>query len=170
MRQFIVRSIIAAAALQGLVAGAFAADTGSQKFIKEAIEGNLAEVQMGELAQQKGQSDGVRNFGKMLVTDHGAANQKATAAAGQLGVTPPTEPNKKQKAMHDKMSKMSGAAFDRQFAKEMVDDHKKDIREYEKASKMKDAAVADYAKDALPTLHKHLDTAQSLASNRTSSR
>jgi putative membrane protein len=67
----------------------FAQDKASQKFLKEAIEGNLAEVQMGELAQKNGKSDQVRSFGQMLQKDHSDANQKATAAANQMGVSPP---------------------------------------------------------------------------------
>jgi putative membrane protein len=73
--------------MAGVVAGlivssaTFAQDKASQKFLKEAIEGNLAEVQMGQLAQKNGQSDGVRSFGQMLQKDHSDANQKATAAA-----------------------------------------------------------------------------------------
>ena len=68
----------------------FAQDKASQKFLKEAIEGNLAEVQMGQLAQKNGNSDGVRSFGQMLEKDHSDANQKATTAANSLGVTPPS--------------------------------------------------------------------------------
>ena len=140
----------------------FAQDKASQKFLKEAIEGNLAEVKMGGLAQKNGQSDKVRSFGQMLQKDHSDANQKATAAANQLGMSPPTESNKKQKTMYDRMSKLSGDNFDREFAKHMVADHKKDIKAYEKEAKKNDAAGA-YAKEALPTLHKHLETSQSLA-------
>jgi hypothetical protein len=76
-------------------------------------------------------------------------------------MTPPTEPNKKQKADYDRMSKLSGAQFDKAFATHMVSDHKKDIKEYEKAAKKKDAA-GSYATETLPPLRKHLDTAQSL--------
>ena len=90
---------------------ASSADKQDQAFIKDAIEGNLAEVQMGELAQDKGQSDAVKSFGQMLVNDHGNANQTATSVANQIGVTPPTEPNKTQKAMYDKLSKLTGDAF-----------------------------------------------------------
>ena len=59
----------------------FAQDAGSQKFLKEAIEGNLAEVEMGKLSQKQGASEGVRAFGQMLEKDHSDANQKATAVA-----------------------------------------------------------------------------------------
>ena len=139
----------------------FAQDKASQKFLKEAIEGNLAEVQMGELAQKNGKSDQVRSFGQMLQKDHSDANQKATAAANQMGVSPPKEPNSKQKALYDRLSKLSGDRFDREFAKEMVADHKKDIKDFEKEANKSDAAGA-FAKQTLPTLHKHLEAAQSL--------
>ena len=55
---------------------ASAKDKPSEAFLKKAIEGNYAEVSMGDLAQKNGQSDGVKSFGKMLSTDHDAANQK----------------------------------------------------------------------------------------------
>jgi putative membrane protein len=82
-------------------------------------------------------------------------------AAKGMGMNPPSEPNAKQKADYDKMSKMSGAGFDKTFATHMVADHQKDIAEYKKASKMKDAA-GEYASSQIDTLQKHLDTAKSL--------
>ena len=84
----------------GVAVAAPNADKSSQKFIKDAIEGNLAEVQMGKLAQDKSMDDGVRSFGDMLVKDHSAGNEKASEVANAIGVTPPTEPNTKQKAMY----------------------------------------------------------------------
>jgi putative membrane protein len=157
------------AALLAFASASFAQDTASQKFLKEAIEGNLAEVQMGQLAQKNGSNDGVRSFGQVLEKDHSEANQQATAAASSLGVTPPTAPNSKQKAAYERMSKLSGANFDREFVKHMVEDHKKDIKDYDKASKQGDAA-GTYAKEALPTLRTHLDTAQSLSAASTTRR
>jgi putative membrane protein len=152
------------------VTSAWAADKKDQTFIKDAIEGNLAEVQIGKLAQDKGQSDGVKSFGQMLVTDHADANQKATAVANQIGVTPPTEPSAKQKALYDKMSKLSGDAFDQQFAREMVQDHKQDIQKYQQEAKKQNDPVGDYANQTLPTLQKHLQQAQSLTNNKSTSR
>lgn len=153
-----------------LSSAALAQDKASQKFLTDAIEGNLAEVQMGQLAQKSATREDVRSFGKMLETDHSQANTKAKSAASQLGVTPPTSPNAKQKTDYDRMSKLSGARFDEEFIKHMVADHKKDVSEYEQEAKKKDAAGA-YASEALPTLRKHLETVQSLsASNRTGQR
>jgi putative membrane protein len=160
--RFIVTAI-AAVALSWSATAALAQDKANQAFLKKAIEGNFAEVSMGELAQKNGNSEGVRAFGQMLQTDHGQANEKAKAAAGDMKVTAPTGPSSKQKSDHDRMAKLSGAKFDQDFAKHMVDDHKKDIAEYQKAAK-KDDAAGRYAKEALPTLQKHLETAQKLMS------
>jgi putative membrane protein len=165
MRNKAITQIGAALVLLGSIAMASAADRGSQKFITEAIQGNLAEVEVGKLAQQKGQSDAVRSFGQRLMSDHSDANQKATELARQLGVTPPNEPNAKQKAIYDKLSKLSGEAFDRAFAKAMVADHKQDIKEFEKQAKKNDPA-AQFANETLPVLRKHLEMAQGLSSNK----
>jgi putative membrane protein len=150
-------------------APAFGQDKASQKFLKEAMEGNFAEVEMGKLAQKNGQSEGVRSLGQMLEKDHSAANTKAAEAAKSMSVSPPSEPNRKQKADYDRMSKLSGAKFDIEFARHMVADHKKDISEYDKEAKKSDAAGA-YAKETLPTLRKHLETAQSLTGATTGRR
>jgi putative membrane protein len=152
-----------------LAPSAHAADRASQTFLKKAIEGNFAEVKMGQLAQQQGQNDNVKKFGQMLSDDHSAANQKAMDAAKSMGVTPPDGPNAKQKTDYDKMSKMTGAQFDREFATHMVADHERDIAEYKKEAKQPDAA-GEYAKGQIDVLQKHLDTAKSLRSSKTSSR
>ena len=152
-----------------MLSAAYAAETSSQAFLKNAIEGNFAEVAMGKLAQQNGQNDNVKRFGQTLIDDHSAANQKAMEAARSMGITPPDGPNAKQKADYNKMSKMSGAQFDRDFATHMVMDHKKDIAEYRKAAKQADAA-GEYAKSQVDVLQGHLQTAKSLKASKTSNR
>jgi len=133
-----------------------------QRFLKEAIEGDLAEVKMGELAQQKGQSDDVKQFGQMLQQDHGKHLQQAQQLAQQGGVTTPAQPTASQKKSYDKLSKMSGNQFDRQFARDMVADHKKDIAKYEKEAKGK-SSLAQFAQQTVPVLQKHLQMAQDMA-------
>lgn len=152
-----------------IAAPAFAADNQSQAFLKKAIEGNYAEVQMGKLAQQTSQNDNMKQFGQMLSDDHSAANEKALDAAKSMNVAAPDGPNAKQKAMYDRVSKLNGARFDRQFATYMVADHEKDIAEYKKEAKQRDAA-GEYAKGEIPVLQKHLDRAKELRSTQSSSR
>jgi putative membrane protein len=147
--------------------GVWAKDTPGQQFIAKAIQGNLAEVAIGQLAQQKASRADVRSFANTLEQDHWTANQQATAAATAVNATVPTEPSRKQKADHDRMAKLSGTTFDREFLKHMVADHRKNISDYQKEGQRSDGQISDYAKATLPALQKHLETAQSLAKSGT---
>lgn len=116
---------------------------------------------MGELAQQKGESDSVKTFGETLVTDHGDHLKKLQAMARQMNVAVPAAPTAQQKVEHDRLSKLSGARFDREFARHMVTDHKKDIAKYQ-AEARKTGPLADLARETMPVLQKHLKMAQDL--------
>jgi len=148
-------------AATGAIAQTKQGDKDSQKFIKAAIQGDIAEVDVGQLAQEKSQSDAVKRYGAMLVKDHGDHKTKAEQVASELGVEPPTGSSLTQKATYAKLKLLSGATFDRSFAKSMVKDHEEDIKEYKKESS-KDDAAGRLAKDTLPVLQKHLQAAQSL--------
>ncbi len=141
---------------------AWAADSASQAFLTNAIQGNLAEISVGQLAQEKGTTDAVKSYGKTLVDDHTKANDDAMSVAKGMGMTPPMAPNAEQKSMYDKLASETGATFDHDFITGMVDDHKKDVAEYQKAATMQDAA-GQYAGKTLPTLQGHLSTAEKLA-------
>jgi len=142
------------------------ADKASQSFIKAAIEGDIAEIDLGKLAQE---NEAVKQFGAMLVKDHGAHKAKAEEVAIQLGVTPPTGSTFGEKATYAKLKLLQGDSFDRSFAKSMVKDHQDDIKEYKKEASKNDAA-GQLAKATLPTLQKHLQAAQRLTAEKQSSR
>ena len=84
-----------AAAIALSAPAAWSQDKASQTFIKNAIEGNLAEIQMGQLAQKNGSSEGVRSFGQMLERDHTDANQKAMTG-GQGYRRHPAKPTERE--------------------------------------------------------------------------
>src|SRR5215813_3021974 len=148
-------------AATGALAQSKPVDKASQKFISSAIQGDMAEVDFGNLAQEKGRSDAVKQYGAMLVKDHGDHKIKAEQVATELGVTPPTGSGVGAKATYAKLKILSGATFDRSFAKSMVKDHQEDIKEYKKETSKNDAA-GQLAKDTLPILQKHLQAAQAL--------
>ncbi len=132
-----------------------------QRFAMEAARGGMAEVQLGQLAKDKGSSDAVKNFGQQMVDDHTKANEQLKAIATQSGITLPTDVSAKDKAGMGRLSKMSGEAFDRAYMQMMLKDHKKDIAEFQKeANGGKDANIKKFASDALPTLQHHLQMAQ----------
>ena len=132
-----------------------------QHFLTEAIQGDLAEVNVGKLAQEKGQADEVKQFGQMLEQDHGDHLKQAQEMAEQLGVTVPNSPSAKQQAVHDKLEKLSGSAFDKEFKQAMVKDHQEDIAKYRREAKGK-GPLAQFAQQTVPTLEKHLKQAQAL--------
>jgi len=87
-----------------------------------AIAGN-AEVQLGQLASQHAASPDVKAFGEMMVKDHTKANDELKPIAQKLGITPPTELDAMHNALADKLSKLHGAAFDREYMNAMVQGH-----------------------------------------------
>jgi putative membrane protein len=140
-----------------------------QQFITEAIQGDLAEVNMGKLAQQKGQSDRVKQYGQMLEQDHSEHLQKAQQIAGQDGLKAPSEPNAMQQSMYQKLNSMPADKFDAAFARDMVRDHEKDIAKYRKEASS-GSPLADFAKQTVPVLQKHLQNAEALTSSRAASK
>jgi putative membrane protein len=132
-------------------------------FAKDAAEGGMMEVKLGQLAQDKGSSDAVKNFGKRMVDDHSAANEKLKGVADQESVNLPTELNRHDQQMYDKLSKLSGDAFDRAYAKDMVRDHQDDIAAFQQeANNGRDPQIKTFATNTLPTLQDHLKMARDM--------
>lgn len=149
-------------ALSTLQAQSVGSADANRIFMNKAMQGDLAEIQIGKLAQQKGATEKVKQFGEKLVADHSANLEKAKSVAQSMGMTPPTTPNVAQKASYDRLNKLSGSKFDRKFAAHMVQDHKNDIKEFRHQSK-KSGASADFARQTAPKLQQHLRIAESLA-------
>ena len=148
-----------------LAASAAFADSPDSSFIKNAAEGGMSEVELGQLAQQKATNPAVKDFGAMMVTDHTAANDKLKAVAAAKQVTLPESPSLMQKASKKKLDMMSGDSFDKSYVKGMIEDHKADIKEFQKeATEGKDPEVKAFAVATLPTLKMHLQKIQTIAS------
>jgi len=156
-------AVAAAGAL--LLASATAAGQTPQgadsKFVMDAAKGGLMEVEMGRMAADHATDPEVKQFAQRMVTDHTKANDELKTVASQKGITLPTSIDASDKAKMDKMSKMSGEAFDKAYMDDMVKDHKKDVAEFRKeANGGKDADIKGFASKTLPTLEEHLKMAQ----------
>lgn len=135
-------------------------------FLMDAAMGGLMEVELGQLAAQKGTSESVKQFGQRMVDDHGKANTELMTLATSKGITLPTAIDDKHRQDVTKLSAMSGADFDRAYAKMMLKDHEKDVSEFEKQStKGTDPDVKAFASKTLPTLQEHLTMARALPGN-----
>jgi putative membrane protein len=133
------------------------------QFAAKAAQGSYAEVELGRLAAQKGQSETVRAFGERMATDHAKTKQKLEKIAAQENISLPEDLDKDAKQNYEKLSKLSGPAFDRAYARDMVKEHKKDVAEFQKeASAGKNETIRAFAADALPTLQDHLKQAREI--------
>jgi putative membrane protein len=140
------------------------ASSPDSSFYKNAAEGGMSEVELGQLAQQKASNPAVKDFGAMMVKDHTAANEKLKALAASKQVSLPDSPSVMQKASKTKLNMMSGDSFDKSYVKGMIDDHKQDIKDFQKeASDGKDPEARAFASATLPTLQKHLEKIQAIA-------
>lgn len=135
-----------------------------ETFMKKAAAGGLAEVELGQLAEQKASSDQVKQFGKRMVDDHSKANDQLKQIAEQEHVKLPTQPSAKAKAVKAQLEKLSGSEFDQAYMSDMVKDHRRDVSEFEKESKnANDPALKSFTEQTLPTLREHLSQAQQIA-------
>src|SRR5262245_45541936 len=132
-----------------------------KRFLTEAIQGDLAEMNIGKLAQDKGQADEVKQFGQMLERDHGDHLKEAEQMAEQMGITAPNTPSAEQQATHDILAKLFGDAFDKEFKRAMVKDRQWGIAKY-RGQAQGNGPLAQFAQQTVPTLEKHLKHAQAL--------
>jgi putative membrane protein len=136
---------------------------GDSHFVANAASGGMVEVQLGHLAEARGNSPDVKNFGRRMVADHSDAGAKLQAVASKEGMSVSSTLNQEDQATYNKLRNLSGADFDRAYADAMVKDHEQDIAEFEREAKSgKDSAVRQFAQDTLPTLREHLKLAQAM--------
>jgi len=169
----VVKSMVITLAMSLSVGLALAADSkmSSSKlsssdsgFIKEAAQGGMMEVELGKAAQDKASNEKVKDFGKRMEQDHSKANDELKKIASDKGVQLSSDLDKKHKSKVDKLTKLSGVEFDRQYMRDMVSDHKEDVKKFQnEADKGKDADLKKFASQTLPTLKEHLQLAESTA-------
>lgn len=178
----LTRAMITAVAGLGLLA--FTSTAGAQQtvpsntklqrtdrnFIQKAADGNEAEVELGRLAQEKGASDAVKQFGQRMVEDHGAANKELMQLAENKGVKLEDKATKHDR-LRDRLAKLQGQEFDREYVKAMVKDHKQDVAEFRRMhSGAVDPNLKAWVDKTLPTLEDHLKTIEGLQAQMTGSK
>jgi putative membrane protein len=136
-------------------------------FAAEAYQGGIAEVQMGQLAQQKAGSDAVKQFGQMLVHDHMQADSELQRIAQQQHLDLPAKPDANAAEEGQKLQNLSGSEFDQQFVQQQVAMHRTDINEFrQEAQSGSDPALKAFAAKTLPVLEQHLQMAESLSEQK----
>jgi putative membrane protein len=145
---------------------ALAASNPDASFYKSAAEGGIAEVDAGRLAQEKANSQQVKDFGAMMVKDHSAANEKLQALASSKGITLPTSPSAAQMATKAKLDVLSGDTFDKSYVKGQISAHQQTVALFRKEiSSGQDADAKAFASATLPTVRAHLKAITAIAAD-----
>jgi putative membrane protein len=128
-----------------------------ESFFKNAAEGGIAEVDAGKLAQTKGASQSVKDFGAMMVKDHSAANQKLASIAAAQGVKLPDSPGIMQQAEGKELKMKSGESFDKSYIKGQIKAHQETVELFQKEiASGKNPQAQQFASATLPTVQAHL--------------
>jgi putative membrane protein len=136
-------------------------------FVKKALEGNMAEVEMGKLALQKSNDDQVKQFAQRMVDDHGKMLDELKPVAEQMGVKAPEGPSKGQMKSMEKMKALSGDAFDQAYIKDMVKDHKKDDSDFKlEAQSTQNPQLKQLVMQSDQIIESHLQAIQQIAQTK----
>jgi len=136
-------------------------------FVKNAMQGGMAEVQLAQPTLQKSSNDQVKQFAQRMIADHTKMNEQMKPVAQQLGVQAPTDISKKDKKTMAELQGLSGPAYDQAYIKDMVKDHKKDLSDFQsEASSGQDQTVKDAANQGSQVISQHLQMIQQIAKDQ----
>ena len=136
-------------------------------FVSKAMQGSLAEVQLGQLTLQKSNNPQVKEFAQRMIDDHTKLNEQMKPVAQQLGVTVPDQISKGDRKTIAKLQALSGPAYDQAYIKDMVKDHKQDLNEFQmEASSGQDQTAKDAANQGSKVIAQHLQMAQQMAKDQ----
>jgi putative membrane protein len=138
-------------------------DETDRNFMHQASIGNEAEIQLGQMAQQKASSAAVKSFGQRMIKDHSDADDKLKSIAQSQHISLPTELDPPHKDQSQALSRLSGAQFDRAYMDLMVKEHTQDVNKFQQeAANAHDPTVKQFAVATLPVLQSHLQEAKQI--------
>jgi len=141
-------------------------ETTDQQFVMKASAGGLAEVNLGRLAAKAASDPAVKKFGKHMVMDHEKANKELLDLANKQKFSVAPRMDAEHQKLFDKLSKTTGAAFDREYMAGQVKDHEETVALFEKQAKNgKVEQLKKWAEKTLPTLRDHLKMAKEINGN-----
>ena len=138
-----------------------------QMFVKKALQGSMAEVELGKLALQKSNDDQVKQFAQEMVDDHSKMIDQMKPVAQQMGATVPDSPSKAQMKTMDRLKGLSGNSFDQAYIKDMVKDHKEDDAEFKhEAGSTQNAQLRDVVQQGDQIIQKHLQHIEQISNTK----
>lgn len=133
-------------------------------FVRQALQGSMAEVQFGQLAVQKSNNPDVKQFGQKMVDDHTKLGDAMKQVAQQMNVKPPDSLSGKDKSTIAKLNAQNGDEFDKAYIKDMVKDHKQDEKEFkQEAQNTSNPALKDLVSKGGEMIDQHLQMIEQIA-------
>jgi putative membrane protein len=155
-------AVLAVAPLVAAAQGGASDD--DKKFVEAALKGGMSEVDLGQLAAKSGNSEDVKQFGQMMVTDHTKLGEKMKGVASDIGVNPPSMQSAGGMATEAKLKVLSGDAFDKAYISAMVKDHEEDLAAFKKeAMNGTSPEVKSAAKQGAMVVQRHLTAIRKIA-------
>jgi putative membrane protein len=137
---------------------------GDQEFVRSVFESDAAELQLGQMAQDKSQSDDVKQFGQQMLENRKRLDDQMKQIAGRLQVNEPKGPSKKDKELIAKLETLSGPQFDEEYIRAVVKDHEKNVKDFNSEAKgAQDPSIQQAAKMDAPVLAQHLQAIEQIA-------
>lgn len=134
------------------------------QFVMDAAAGGMAEVELGRLAEQRGSSAQVRDFGRMMVREHTQANQELMAIAQRMGVTPPTTLPPTKQMVQSRLQQAQGQDFDRQYLEQQAAAHLEQRTIFQfAANNARNPELRGFAQKTLPVIERHIDQLRTIA-------
>jgi putative membrane protein len=145
------------------LAAAVALAAPPQEFVNKAGGAGLYEVRAAELAREKAQTQSVREFAGKMAEDHRKANEELRALAKKRSWNLPAELDPKHKELVDRLAKLQGADFEREYARQQREAHEQAVALFKEESQSgKDPELKAWATQQLSTLQDHLEDAEAL--------
>jgi putative membrane protein len=146
------------------VPAANAAAPADQMFVASIFQSDAAEVQLGQLAQQKSQSDDIKQLGQRMVENRTKLDEQLKPIADKLDVSKPKEPSKKDRQLIARLGSLTGPQFDEEYLKAVVKDNQEDVKNFNsEAQSAQDPNLQQAAKMDAPVLAQHLQSAEQIA-------
>ncbi|WP_231950853.1 DUF4142 domain-containing protein [Allokutzneria albata] len=126
-------------------------------FLKTSHQGNLFEFVLGRMATERGRSAAVRCLGHLFVRDHHNLDQKLVVVATRERLALPHTLSRAQRAIISDLVRRTRADFDRAWVRTQITIQRQTVRLIHQELRFgRSAEVKQVAREALPTVHKHL--------------
>jgi putative membrane protein len=161
MRAF--KSVAIATLLVALpVAQAWELSSSDAQFLTNAYQSNMAEFKLGKLAEKRGGTKFIRQFGTMMAKNHKTSMEEAAQLAKAEKLELPKGVNSNQQALYNRLSKLRGSSFDREYKAAMFKSHRASYDAFVKARKdASNSNVKNFAERYTPVIQGHLEALQS---------